>query len=72
MPNNADQDSEGSPRPAARPGHSPSKREELQAHDPAPAGPHATPDLTDDAKTPGAGALPEETPQGDEADPGSG
>jgi hypothetical protein len=37
-----------------------------------PAGPHAEPGLTDDAKTPGTGALAEATVPGGDADPGSG
>jgi hypothetical protein len=37
---------------------------------PHPAGPHAAPELTDDEKTPGAGALPQV--KSGEADPGSG
>jgi hypothetical protein len=36
-----------------------------------PAGPHAKPELTDRDKTPGSGALPDETLDGD-IDPGSG
>lgn len=35
------------------------------------AGPHATPQLTNDEATPGAGALPAELP-GDDVDPGAG
>jgi hypothetical protein len=40
--------------------------------EPHPAGPHADERLTDDAKTPGTGALPEKEPAQKDVDAGSG
>lgn len=85
MSNRTDGFPDGPPRPAPRQGlqntsrRPPDRAQEgddwpgmPEGEDAGPAGPHATPDLTDDAKTPGAGALPDEAPEGDEVDPGSG
>lgn len=48
----------------------PSKEKPGKAPHPA-AGPHARPELTNRDATPGAGSLPDETPEGD-ADGGTG
>lgn len=50
--------------------HKPKSQDKKQPKDnPPPAGPHARPDLVDESKTPGTGALPDK--KGGEADVGS-
>jgi hypothetical protein len=59
----------GNPTPEPPPDPAPAPRKPLP--DMPPAGPHATPDLTNEDATPGSGYLPQITPE-DEADPAGG
>lgn len=61
-----------SPKPAGSPKDTALKpKKKPAAGTPHPAGPHATPELTDEDATPGTGALPGRTKSGD-IDPGVG